>query len=72
MRTFRPLSRMLRSAFALQSSVLNVALSNRMERPNQDALSEDNTHMQYNRRRRESRHVNSKMKPQSFEKLESI
>lgn len=62
MRTFVPLSRLLRSAvlnvFALKSSalmLLNVILSNRMEHPNQGALSEDNTKMQHNRRRGEEK-----------------
>lgn len=65
-----PLSRLLRGAvlnvLVLEGSVLtllNVILSNRMEQPNRDALSEENTKMQHNRRRREPRHVNRKMEP---------
>lgn len=54
------------NVLVLESSVLtllNVILSNRVEQPNQDALSEENTKTQQNRRRRETRHVNRKMEP---------
>lgn len=69
------MSMLLRSAllnvFALESSplkLLNVILPNRMEHQNEDALSEENTKLQNNERRRRGNgakesHIHRKWKP---------